>query len=186
MTTVGQVTELLIASREGDSGALDRLLPLVYEDLRRLARRQLARGSPDGVLDTTSLVHEVYLKLLDQTRLHGNDRAHFLNVAARAMRQVVIGYARKRASAKRGGGIRQTTLEDSKLTLERDAEWLLALDRALERLAARSARLASVVECRFFAGLSEDETAEALGTSLRTVQREWLRARAWLKEELAT
>lgn len=184
MTDAGEVTRLLIASRQGDEGALDRLLPLVYDDLRRVARRQLARGRPDGVLDTTGLVHEVYLKLLGQAEIAGEDRAHFLNIAARAMRQVIIGFARKRSSAKRGGGAVATTLDDGHLAIEAQAERLLMIDQALGRLAAKGPRLARVVECRFFAGLSEEETAEALGVSVRTAQREWLRARAWLREEL--
>lgn len=179
------MTALLIASRQGDPRALDRLLPLLYDDLRRLARRQLARGTPDGVLDATGLVHEVYLKLAGQEGLAGEDRTHFLNVAARAMRQVIIGFARKRGSEKRGGGARPVTLDEGLFAVEAEAERLLDIDQALGRLAEKSPRLARVVECRFFAGLSEEETAEALGVSLRTAQREWLRARAWLREELA-
>jgi RNA polymerase sigma factor (TIGR02999 family) len=181
----GEVTALLIASRQGDPAALERLLPLIYDDLRRLARRLLARGRPDQVLNTTGLVHEVYLKLADQTALAGEDRAHFFNIAARAMRQVLIGFARKRKTAKRGAGAQAVTLDEGLFVIEAEAERLLAIDQALHRLAEKSPRLAKVVECRFFAGLSEEETAEALGVSLRTAQREWLRARAWLREELA-
>jgi RNA polymerase sigma factor (TIGR02999 family) len=184
MEKSGDVTELLLAYRGGDREAFDRLVPLVYEDLRRIARRQLGRGNPDRVLDTTSLVHESYLKLVDGGRVDWQDRAHFLGVASRAMRQVVIGYARRRGAAKRGGGSHQTTLDDGHIAIDSQAEWLLGLDEALVRLGEKSPRLARIVECRFFAGLSEEETASALGVSLRTAQRDWMRARAWLQEEL--
>jgi RNA polymerase sigma factor (TIGR02999 family) len=179
------VTELLLAYGRGDREAFDHLLPLVYEDLRKVARRQLNRvGNPDKVLDTTGLVHESYLKMVDQTRVNWSSRSHFLGVAARAMRQVVIDYARRRGAAKRGGGAVQTTIEEGHIAVEDQADWLLALDQVLARLEARSPRLARIVECRFFAGLSEEETAEALGISLRTAQRDWMKARAWLQEEL--
>lgn len=180
----GDVTQLLLAYRHGDRGAFDRLVPLVYDDLRRIARRQLGRGNPDGVLDTTSLVHESYLKLVDGGRVEWQDRCHFLGVAARAMRQVVVTYARRRGAAKRGGGSVQTTLDEGIVSIDSQAEWLMALDTALSRLGEKNPRLAQVVECRFFAGLSEEETATALGVSLRTAQRDWMRARAWLQEEL--
>ncbi len=184
----GEVTELLLAYREGDRAAFDRLVPLVYDDLRRIARRQLGRkGNPDRVLDTTGLVHESYLKLVDGGRVDWQDRGHFLGVAARAMRQVVIGYARRQGAAKRGAGSQQTTLDEGMIAIgaiDGQAEWLLALDAALTRLGEKNPRLAQVVECRFFAGLSEEETASALGVSLRTAQRDWMRARAWLQEEL--
>lgn len=179
------VTQLLLAYGSGDREAFNHLLPLVYEDLRKVARRQLNRvGNPDRVLDTTGLVHESYLKMVDQTRVNWTSRSHFLGVAARAMRQVVIDYARRRGAAKRGGGAIQTTIEEGHIAIEDQADWLLSLDQALTRLEGRNPRLARIVECRFFAGLSEDETAEALGVSLRTVQRDWMKARAWLQEDL--
>lgn len=185
MPESADVTELLLAYGRGDRAAFDNLLPLVYEDLRKVARRQLNRvGNPDRVLDTTGLVHESYLKMVDQTRVNWTSRSHFLGVAARAMRQVVIDYARRRGAAKRGGGAIQTTIEEGHIAIEGQADWLLSLDQALTRLEARGPRLARIVECRFFAGLSEDETAEALGISLRTVQRDWMKARAWLQEDL--
>jgi RNA polymerase sigma factor (TIGR02999 family) len=184
MPTPGEVTVLLRSYRAGDREAFERMVPLVYEDLRRIARRQLGRGNPDGVLQTTGLVHECYLKLVDQEEADWQDRAHFLAVAARAMRQVVVDHARRRGAAKRGSGRRQTTLDDGLIAVDAQAEWLLALDQALTRLAEREPRLARVVECRFFAGLSEEETAAALDVSLRTAQRDWMRARAWLQEEL--
>jgi RNA polymerase sigma factor (TIGR02999 family) len=124
------------------------------------------------------------LKLVDPAKVDWQGRGHFLAVSARAMRQVIIGYARKRSAGKRGGGERPVTLDEAQIAVDEQAERLLALDRALERLGARDPRLARVVECRFFAGLSEEETAQALGVALRTAQRDWMRARAWLKEEL--
>ena len=177
------VTQLLIAYSAGERDAFDRLLPMVYDDLRRIARRQLGYSN-QRTLNTTGLVHESYLKLVDQTRIDFQDRSHFLAISARAMRQVIIGYARKRNAQKRGGGERAVTLDEGRIAIAEEAEQLLALDQALERLGARNPRLAQVVECRFFAGLSEEETAEAMGVSLRTAQRDWMRARAWLKQEL--
>lgn len=185
MQTTGDVTELLLAYKDGDRAAFDRLVPLVYNDLRRIARRQLGRGNPDRVLDTTALVHESYLKLVDGSRVDWQDRGHFLSVAARAMRQVVVTYARRRGAAKRGGGSVQTTLDEGIVAIDGQAEWLMALDTALSRLGEKNPRLAQVVECRFFAGLSEEETASAMGVSLRTAQRDWMKARAWLQEELS-
>ena len=184
MSEKGDVTSLLIAYREGDAQAFERLLPLIYDDLRRVARGQLRSGGRGQTLDTIGLVHEAYLKMVDQTRASFNDRSHFLAVAAHAMRQVVIGYARKRSAEKRGGGQRPVTLDEGRIAIDDQAEEVLAIDQALTRLAAKNERLARVVECRFFAGLGEEETAEALGVSLRTAQREWMRAKAWLREEL--
>lgn len=185
MAEDADVTELLLAYGHGDRGAFDRLLPLVYQDLRRIARRQLGRNSnSDRILDTTSLVHESYLKLVDQTRVEWQNRGHFLGVAAHAMRQVVIDYARRRKAAKRGGGAIQTTIEEGHIAIDSQADWLLSLDQALSRLEQHNPRLARIVECRFFAGLSEEETAKALEISLRTAQRDWMKARAWLQEEL--
>lgn len=178
------VTELLLAYREGDKEAFDRLMPLVYDDLRRIAHRQLGGRRMDQILDTTSLVHESYLKMVDQTRVNWQDRNHFLAISARAMRQVIISYARKRNAAKRGGGEKAITLDEGRIAIDDQAEWLLALDQALERMGAKNERLARIVECRFFAGLSEEETAAALDVSVRTVQRDWMRAKAWLQEEL--
>jgi RNA polymerase sigma factor (TIGR02999 family) len=180
----GDVTQLLVAYREGDRGAFDRLVPLVYEDLRRIARGHLRRWRPGETLDTTALVHEAYLKLVDQSRADWRDRSHFLAVCARAMRHVVVDYARRRAAAKRGGGARTEELDEERIAVAEQSGWMLALDMALTRLAEKNERLARVIECRFFAGLSEDETAQALGVALRTAQRDWLRARAWLREEL--
>ncbi|MEM7050172.1 MAG: ECF-type sigma factor [Acidobacteriota bacterium] len=182
-----EVTTLLRAYGRGDREAFDRLMPLVYQDLRRIAHGHLRRGPLGQTLQTTGLVHEAYLKLIDPSGLEVKDRGHFLALAARAMRQVVIQIARRKGAAKRGGGERPLPLDEERLgalALDGGSARLLTLDAALERLAERDQRLARVVECRFFAGLSEQETAEALGVSLRTAQRIWMRARAWLKEEL--
>jgi len=181
---VSGVTELLAAYRDGDRHAFEQLIPIVYADLRRLARAQLRRLRPGQTLDTTALVHEAYLKLVDQKRVAFQDRGHFLAVSAMAMRQLVVDRARHRHRDKRGGGAVHEPLDGIEDRVGRDARWLLDLDVALDRLATVDPRMARVVECRYFAGLSEAETAEALGVSLRTAQREWLKARAWLRAEL--
>jgi RNA polymerase sigma factor (TIGR02999 family) len=178
------VTELLRAHEAGESDAFGRLVPLVYDDLRRIARGQLRRLSPGQTLDTTAVVHEAYLKLVDQSRASWQDRRHFLAVSAMAMRQILVDYARRRGRLKRGGDAQQEPLEDVPAAVAADAESLLEVDLALGKLAAIAPRLVRVVECRYFAGLSEQETADALGLSLRTAQREWLKARAWLRAEL--
>jgi RNA polymerase sigma factor (TIGR02999 family) len=178
-------TALLAAYRDGDRAAFGRLVELVYPELRRLARRQLARGRPDGpVLDTTGLVHEAYLKLVDQDRVRPSDRGHFLAIAARAMRQVIVDHARARRSLKRGAGQPHESLEDRDVAMTTQIEHVLAVNLALDRLAGEDPRLLQVVECRFFAGYSEAETATALAVSTRTVERDWLRAKAWLRETM--
>jgi len=184
MNRGGNVTELLLAFRDGDRAAFDQLVPMLYDDLRKVARAQLRRGRPGATLDTTVLVHELYLKMADQLRLDARDRGHFLAISAHAMRQVIADYARRRTAAKRGGDSDPVPLDEAPEIADREARWLLDVDQALERLAGRDERMAKVVECRFFAGFSEEETAAALDTSVRTVQRDWMRARAWLKEEL--
>lgn len=181
----GDVTVLLKAWREGDEGAFDRLLPLIYEDLRRLARGQLRRQSSGWTLSATGLVHEAYLRLLRSKQISLNDRGHFLAVAARAMRQVVIEQARRHSAKKRDAGGPPATLDEAVLAVESQAEWLLDLNQALERLGQRRRRMAQVVECRYFAGLSVEDTATALETSARTVKREWTFARSWLLRELS-
>ncbi len=182
---MGEVTLLLQAMRDGEAGAFDRLVPLVYDELRRIAHGHLRRHRPGQTLDTTGLVHEAYLKLAEQGGLDVRDRGHFLAVSARAMRQVLVDFARARTAAKRGGpDVQRVPLEEEAAAVASQAELLLDIDRALESLRGHSERLAQVVECRYFAGYSEEETAEALGTSLRTAQRDWLRARAWLRRAL--
>ncbi len=178
------VTQLLAAHRAGDDDALDRAFAQVYDDLRRAASAQLRRSS-SATLNTTSLVNEAYLRLTDSKQASPNDRAHFLAIAARAMRYIIIDYARERGAAKRGAGADHVRLDDDvAVAIEDQAQQLLSLDTALQELAKLDARLVSVVECRFFTGLSEPETADALGTSLSTVQRDWKRAKAWLREKM--
>ena len=174
---VGEVTRLLQAAGQGEADALDRLLPLVYEDLRRLARRQLGYEYVERTLNPTALVHESYLKL-GRAAMAAHDRAHFLAIAARAMRQVLVDQARDRKAAKRGGGAwDRTTLTDGAWVGEFDPDNMLALDDALGKLEPRQRQ---VVECRFFGGMEEQEIAAALGVSERTVHRDWIKARAWL------
>jgi RNA polymerase sigma factor (TIGR02999 family) len=186
MAEKGDITLLLQAYAGGDRAAFDELVPLIYDELRRIARNHLRRTQRGATLDTNGLVHEAYLKLAGQKGMRVEDRGHFLAIAARAMRQIIVSRARARVAAKRGGGDIRLTLDEERIAAagETQAEWLLDLDRALEGLRERDERLARTVECRFFAGLSEDETAEALGVSLRTAQRNWMRARAWIRSEL--
>jgi RNA polymerase sigma factor (TIGR02999 family) len=179
-----EITELLIAHGGGERGALERLVPLVYEDLKRIARAQLRRRGPADTLETAGLVNEAYLRLVDQTRATWRDRGHFFAVSALAMRQIVVDHARRRSRAKRGGDRVLVPLEDGNDPGTREAGRVLEIDMALDKLAAFDPRLAKVVECRYFAGLTEEETAEALGMSVRTAQREWCKARAWLRAEL--
>jgi RNA polymerase sigma factor (TIGR02999 family) len=183
------ITEALCAWRNGAPDAMDRLAPLVYEHLKRIARRQL-RAEPAGhTLSTTALVHEAYLKLVNQTRAEWQDRGHFFAVASGAMRRILVDYARRYRAARRGGGddgapVRPVPLDDTDIPVAERADALVALDEALERLSRLDERQARVVECRFFGGLTEEETAAALGISQRTVAREWVTARGWLHQEL--
>jgi RNA polymerase sigma factor (TIGR02999 family) len=179
------ITDLLLAARAGDREGMDRLFGSLYDELHRVAHRALHAERTGHTLSTTGLVHEAWLKLVDQTRVEWHDRGHFFGVAARVMRQVLVEYARRRGAVKRGGRFRLVALEEGLVPAEERAEALLAVDEALTRLAGHDPAMARVVECRFFAGLSEEETAEATGTSLRTVQRQWRRAKAWLYQELA-
>ncbi len=175
---------LVAAANDGDAGAQERLLELVYGQLERLARRQLSGHRRGTLLDTSDLVHEAYLKLVAATALPEGGRVHLLAVAAKAMRQIAIDTARARAAQKRGGGLKQVTLdENDAMAAGPDAD-LLALDQAMDRLAALNPRLAQVVECRYFAGLTEEETASALNVSIRTIQRDWIKARGWLRREM--
>ncbi len=167
----------------GDA-AVDPLIPLLYEELRRVARRQLRREQPGHTLTTTALVHEAYLRLAGASNLAGAERARFLGIAARVMRQVLIDYARRGRARKRGGVRRQVSLSGVVLAAPAASESLLALDEALTDLARLSPRLAQVVECRFFGGLTEEETGLALGVTPRTIRRDWLKARAWLAHAL--
>ena len=169
-------------SRE-DESALDRLYPLVYTQLRRVAHRQLRGEQAGHTLNTTALVHETYLRLADG-RIECGNQASFFALAARAMRRVLIDHARKHRAAKRPGRLRRISFEHMDLPIEERAEILIALDEALTRLATHDERLCKVVECRFFGGYTEQETADALGVSVRTVKRDWVKAKSWLYEEL--
>jgi RNA polymerase sigma-70 factor, ECF subfamily len=177
-------TALLATADSGDGGALDRLVPLIYDELREIAHRQLARERRDLTLQTTALVHEAYLKLADGTKVTQRGRAYFFAAAARAMRQVLVDRARQRKAAKRGGGAEIVMLADGDASVDAYAAELLDLDDALERLRERSPPQVSVVEYRFFAGMSVEETAEVLGVSTRTVESDWAMARAWLYQAL--
>ena len=177
-------TDLLLRAGGRDAGAVDGIFPLVYEELRRLAHGHLAR-EPDGrTLATTELVHEAYLKLVDQTRVTWTGRAHFMAVAATAMRRILVDRARARQRLKRGGPHVPIPFDLVELGTEDRAELLVALDEALDRLRALDARQARVVECRFFGGMTEEETAEALAVGLRTAKRDWAKAKSWLYREL--
>jgi RNA polymerase sigma factor (TIGR02999 family) len=179
------VTELLQAWSRGDASAFDRLIPLVYEELRRQAQRYLRRERPGHTLQTTGLVHEAYLRLVDQRHADWRNRAQFFGVAAKTMRRVLIDHARSKQAAKRGGGGIQITLEDVTTPAQEPAVDLLELDDALVRLAALDPQQAKVVELRYFTGLGIEETAAVLGISPATVKRDWVVARAWLRRELA-
>ena len=186
--TAEAITDALCALRNGAPDAMERLAPLVYEQLKRIARRQLRAEAPGHTLSTTALVHEAYLKLVDQTRAEWQDRGHFYAVASGAMRRILVDYARRYRAARRGGDdgkpARAITLDNIEIANAERADELVALDEALERLGRFDERQARVVECRFFGGLTEEETASALGISQRTVAREWVTARGWLFQEL--
>jgi RNA polymerase sigma factor (TIGR02999 family) len=177
------VTELLADLRSGRREAFDQILPLVYHELRRVARRELA-VRPNDSLSTTALVHELYLKFARAERADWRNRAHFLSVAAVAMRHILVDRARRRAAEKRGGPQRHVTLDDNVAAANDQAESLLELHEALDHLALLDERLARVVECRFFGGMTEQETAEALHIGVRTVRRDWIKARALLYHAL--
>jgi RNA polymerase sigma factor (TIGR02999 family) len=183
---VGEITRWLVAHREGDESALNELVPLVYADLRRIARQQLARLRPGATLDTTALVHEAYLRLIDQSLADLADRNHFFAIAARSMRLILVDEARRRSARKRGGGKTAISLDRLDLGIDAQIETVLAIDQALTLLAAVDERMIRVFECRFFGGLTEDETSRALGLSLRTVQRTWMKSKGWLRRELGS
>jgi RNA polymerase sigma factor (TIGR02999 family) len=178
------VTGLLVAWREGDATAVDRLFPLVYDELRRIAHRQLGRERADLTLGTTALVHEAYLKLVDQTRAQWADRSQFFAISARAMRRILVDHARQHLAGKRGGRRERVQLDEETLSLDQRADLLVAVDEALDRLRAVDERASRVVECRFFGGFTEEETAAALGITDRTVRRDWARAKGWLYDAL--
>lgn len=184
MTDPSEVTRILGQMAGGDPAAMERLLPLVYEELRELARREMRRERDGHTLGATAVVHEAYLRLAELDQISWEGRAHFFGAAAMAMRRVLISYARSRNAQKRGSGVVPVPIDDVVLAARERPEELLALDEALTRLEEISPRQARVVECRFFAGMNIDETAEVLGISNATVRRDWALARAWLNREL--
>jgi RNA polymerase sigma factor (TIGR02999 family) len=180
MTAPPDTTQLLLDARAGDRAAFDRLFAHVYDELRRIAHQRLLRYRPGETLDTTALVHEAYLKLVDQSRSEWRDRAHFFALASRAMRFVLVDYARARTAQKRGGRRSDLPLDAVQVAADDRAADLLALTDALERLSGVHPRLGEIVEYRFFGGLTFDEIAEVTGLSVPTARRDWTRARAWL------
>lgn len=183
----GRLTHLLQRHRLGDDEAFDELVSIAYDQLRRVARGQLVRRGTPGTLSPTSLVHEVYVQLRDERGVDWQDRGHFFAISARAMRRVLVDHARRRGAKKRGDGMPVFALTDIDPAIDQPAnhvDRILAIDQAVTALGRVQERLARLVECRYFAGLTEEETAEALGVSVRTVQRDWIRARAWLLKTL--
>jgi RNA polymerase sigma factor (TIGR02999 family) len=181
----GSITRLLRAHREGEREAFDRLVDVVYEDLRRMARQQMRRARPGQTLDTAGLVHEAWTRLVEESGIDWQDRSHFYAIVARAMRFVVVDRARRRGAQKRGANAAQVELDSGIAAEAPSVELVLGIDQAIARLEAFNPRLARIVELRFFAGLTDEEIGAALDVSARTVQRDWLRARAWLQRVLA-
>jgi RNA polymerase sigma factor (TIGR02999 family) len=185
MAQPDDITQALLDLSGGDAEALDRLFPVVYENLRGLAIRELRRERPDHTLNATALVHEAYLRLVQLDRMTWEGRAHFFGAAGQAMRRILISYARMQKAEKRGSGAEHVPLDNVVVAARERPDQILALDEALERLTEINARQARLVECRYFAGMSVEETAATLGISPATVKRDWLVARAWLNRELA-
>jgi RNA polymerase sigma factor (TIGR02999 family) len=181
----GNVTQFLLELSGGNRAAVDGLVPLIYQELKRIAGRQLQAERPGHTLQATALVNEAYMKLIDQREANWQNRAHFFGVASQVMRRILLDYAKSRGRAKRGGAVHRTTLDEELIFAEDRASELVQIDDALTRLEALDQRQAKVVEMRFFGGLSVEETAEALGVSAPTVKREWAMARAWLHRELS-
>lgn len=176
-----EVTRLLVAWGDGDHAALDELMPLVYEELRRLAHQYMGAEAPGNTLQTSALVNEAYLRLADQKNPRWQNRAHFFAISAQLMRQILVDYARQRRSRKRGGDARQVSLDEAMIVSEERAADVVALDDALKSLAGIDPRQSRIVELRFFGGLSIEETAEVLQVSPGTVMRDWTFAKAWLR-----
>src|SRR5499426_344053 len=182
--TSHEVTQLLLAWSEGDRQALDRLVPLVYAELRRLAKRYMRRERAGQTMQTTALIHEAYLRLIDADRVRLENRGHFFAAASRLMRQVLVDLAREHGSRKRGGAALQVSLDEAMVVSRQRDEGLLALDEALDALAQIDSRKSRMVELRFFGGLSVEETAETLGVSAETIHRDWRLAKSWLLRRL--
>ena len=183
--TSHEITQLLLAWSEGDKQALDRLVPLVYDELRRLAHNYMRKERAGQTLQTTALIHEAYLRLIEANRVQWRNRAHFYGIAAHLMRQILVARARERGCQKRGGGAERVSLDEAMVIDERLDEDLVALDEALGELSKFDARMAQVVEMRFFGGLTEEEIAAALDVSTKTVRRDWRLARSWLRRKLS-
>lgn len=181
-----EITQLLLDLSSGNHAAVDALMPLVYEELQVLARRQLRGERSAHTLNTTALVHEAYLKLIDQQRVSWQNRAHFFAIAAQAMRRILINYAKSRSAEKRGGGQPLATFDERSVMHEARAEELIALDEALAELTKLNERQSKVVEYQFFGGLTHEEIAAVLAVSVPTVRRDWRLARAWLSRELVS
>ena len=179
-----QITQLLLAWGSGDQAALDRLMPLVYQELRRLAKNYMRRQNPGHTLQTTALVNEAYLRLIDSSRVNWQNRTHFFAISAQLMRRVLVDFARASNSLKRGGEFQEVSFEDAVAVPFEQKMDLVALDEALKKLADLNQRQSQIVELRYFGGLSEEEIAAALDISVRTVRRDWSVARAWLYREL--
>lgn len=179
------ITELVTEWRDHGTAHIERIFPLVYDELQRIAQSHLAHEDPGHALEATDLVHEAYIRMAGQARTQWMDRNHFYAIASQAMRRILVDHARRRRALKRGGTLHHVPLEEGVATAEQRAETLIALDQALTRLERLDARLCRVVEYRFFGGLSESETAAALGVADRTVRRDWTRAKAWLYRELS-
>jgi RNA polymerase sigma factor (TIGR02999 family) len=180
-----EVTQLLIDWSNGDQAALDKLMPLVYDELRRMAKRYMSRQTPGHTLQTTALINEAFIKLVGQQEMQWQNRSHFFGVAAQAMRHILVDYARSRKYEKRGGGAQKVSLDEALMVSDERAAEIVALDDALKELAKVDLRKCQVVEMRYFGGLSVEETAEALNVSPVTVMRDWSMAKAWLHRELS-
>lgn len=181
---MSEITELLIGWNQGDKGALDRLMPLVYDELRNVARHRLAGENREQTLQSAALVNETYIRLVDQDRVHWRNRAHFFAISARLMRRILVDHARQRGAEKRGGAQTRLSLDNSLRLPERKDLDVVALDEALETLSNLDPQQARVIELRFFGGLTIEETSEALGISPATVTRDWVTAKAWLFDQL--
>lgn len=179
-----QITELLAEWREGNQSALDELYPLVYDELHRLARRYMSRERKDHTLQTTALINEAYVRLVDQKNVNWANRSHFFAISAQIMRRILIDHARRHGYAKRGGGAQQVSLEEVAAVIPKQGRELLRLDEALKSLAERDPRRSQVVELRYFGGLNNEEIAGVLNVSENTVTRDWNMARAWLYQQL--
>jgi RNA polymerase sigma-70 factor, ECF subfamily len=180
-----EVTQLLVDWGNGNQAALDRLMPLVYTELRQLAHRYMRWERPGHTMQSTALIHEAYLRLVDQNQVRWQHQAHFFGIAARLMRQILIEHARSHTRAKRGGGVGTISLDKAAIVSQARATELLALDDALERLATIDPRKSQVVELRFFGGLSVEEAAQVLNIAPNTVLRDWRMAKAWLRREIS-